>query len=66
MTTSEHTRAHRLRLMAGRDPDEQHRTVTRQGIRNRLTWGGQAAESVVADEFRRPAQSLGTGAHNCS
>jgi low temperature requirement protein LtrA len=28
MTTSEHTRAHRLRLMAGRDPHEQHRSVT--------------------------------------
>jgi low temperature requirement protein LtrA len=28
MTTSEHTRVHRLRLMAGRDPHEQHRSVT--------------------------------------
>jgi low temperature requirement protein LtrA len=28
MTISEQTRSHRLRVMSGRDPDEQHRTAT--------------------------------------
>jgi low temperature requirement protein LtrA len=49
MTISEQTRSHRLRLMSGRDPDEQHRSATPLELLYDLTF--VVAFGVAADQF---------------
>jgi hypothetical protein len=49
MTTSEQTRAHRLRVMSGRDPDEQHRSATPLELLYDLTF--VVAFGVASEQF---------------
>jgi low temperature requirement protein LtrA len=49
MTISEQTRSHRLRVMSGRDPDEQHRAATPLELLYDLTF--VVAFGVAADQF---------------
>jgi low temperature requirement protein LtrA len=49
MTTSEQTRAHRLRVMSGRDPNERHRTATPLELLYDLTF--VVAFGVAGEQF---------------
>ena len=49
MTTSELTRAHRLRVMSGRDPNEPHRAATPLELLYDLTF--VVAFGVASDQF---------------